>query len=171
MEVLGEQVEIRIAAHPAYLCVVRAAVRKLAEILGVAEETIDSVTLAMEEALANVIRHSYGGPCDRPIIVKVGRTALKEAAGVGLEVVIRDFGRAVDPATIKSRSLEDVRPGGLGVHIIHSVMDEVEYSCPLAGGMQLRMVKRIGQAPGDGVTRGGTCHGSANPGEKRLWRN
>ena len=46
--------------------------------------------------------------------------------------------------------MEDVRPGGLGVHIIRSVMDEVEYSCPLDGGMQLRMVKYFDTAKKSG---------------------
>jgi len=40
---------------------------------------------------------------------------------------LRDSGLKTDPEKIKSRNLEDVRPGGLGVHIIKSTMDVVAY--------------------------------------------
>jgi anti-sigma regulatory factor (Ser/Thr protein kinase) len=48
----------------------------------------------------------------------------------------------VDPATIRSRDLDDIRPGGLGVHIIHEVMDEVRYERRDSRGMRLTMVKQ-----------------------------
>ena len=135
-------VEIQISAHPVYLSVVRGAVRKVVELFGLSEDDGDEVILALEEALANVIRHGYGGPCYKPIAIRLHRVQAGEQEG--LEVVVRDSAKPVDPETIKSRDLEDVRPGGLGVHIIRSVMDEVEYSCLKDGGMQLRMVKYVG---------------------------
>jgi sigma-B regulation protein RsbU (phosphoserine phosphatase) len=72
------------------------------------------------------------------MIVQVRRT------GDGMEVSLTDFAETVDPATIKPRSLDDVRPGGLGTHFINQIMDEVQYLVPPGGrGNQLRMVKRI----------------------------
>jgi len=134
-------VEIRIQADPEYLCVVRRAARQAAQLVGLSEGETDAVILALDEALTNVIRHSYGGPCGNPIIVGIQR--VKIAGRTAMELAVRDFGRQVDPAEIRSRDLDDVRPGGLGVHIIRSVMDEVEYSCPVEGGMLLRMVKYL----------------------------
>jgi anti-sigma regulatory factor (Ser/Thr protein kinase) len=153
----GRPVEIRIAAHPIYLAVVRGAVRKVCALFDLTEEETDEVILALEEALANVIRHGYGGPCDKPIDILIGRPTSQEEPG--LEVIVRDAGKVVDPRLIRSRDLEDIRPGGLGVHIIRSVMDVVEYSCLMEGGMQLRMVKRVKDCkacarPGAGHTRG-----------------
>jgi anti-sigma regulatory factor (Ser/Thr protein kinase) len=55
--------------------------------------------------------------------------------------VVRDYGRAVDPATIRGRDLSEVRPGGLGVHIIRSIMDEVCYEPAAGGGTRLNMLK------------------------------
>ena len=45
------------------------------------------------------------------------------------ELIVRiyDFALKVDCNKIKSRDLDDVRPGGLGVHLIHKVMDSVNY--------------------------------------------
>ena len=138
-----DRIEIRICANPAYLSVARSAIRKAATIAGLSEEDVDGVTLALDEALANVIQHSYGGPCGEPIIVRLTKLPPDAHKGEALEIVVRDFGKQVDPATIRSRDLDDIRPGGLGVHIIQSVMDEVEYSCPLDGGMYLRMTKYL----------------------------
>ena len=59
------------------------------------------------------------------------------------EVRIVDYGEFVDPAQMKGRDLEDVKPGGLGLHFIHSVMDHVEYRKNRWGGTTLVMRKRI----------------------------
>lgn len=150
--VLGH-VEIRISADPSYLRVARAAVMSTAELAGVGQNDIDAVILALDEAISNSIQHSYDGPCEEPIVVTV-----HQLVGVGnkppvLELIVRDYGKQVDPSTIKSRDLDEVRPGGLGVHLIQTLMDEVEYSCPSDGGMMVRMTKRIsgrlGQSGGD----------------------
>jgi len=146
------QIELTIHANPAYLCVARAAARKAMEISGLSRQDADGVTLALDEALTNVIRHSYGGPCEKPIIVRISQIPDYEEKESALEIVVRDFGKQVDPKTIKSRDLNEVRPGGLGVHIIQTVMDEVQYSCMSEGGMQLRMVKLIQPTNSDDST-------------------
>jgi len=137
----GAEIEIRLSAYPEYLKVVRSAVEKTAEVAGMGQGERESVILAVGEALANVIKHSYGGPCSKPIVVRLTKLAPADHGKGALEIVVRDYGRQVDPGSIKSRDLDDIRPGGLGVHIINSVMDEMEYSCPVEGGLELRMVK------------------------------
>ena len=139
----GEYVEIRIGAHPEYLVLTRLVAQKMSVLAGLSESDADGITLAVEEALTNVIRHGYGGPCSEPIIVRIAKTYRDCADVEALEVEIRDFGKQVEPETIKSRDLDDVKPGGLGVHIIQSIMDEVTYSPMGDGGMLLRMVKQI----------------------------
>jgi anti-sigma regulatory factor (Ser/Thr protein kinase) len=136
-------VKLHIGAYPEYLCIARVVLRKCCEIAGMVEHDIDSVTLALDEALTNVIRHSYGGPCEKPIIIEMKKTGVADEKSAKMEITIRDFGKQVDPASIKSRDLDDIRPGGLGVHIIRSVMDEVQYAQAVGAGMQLRMVKKF----------------------------
>ena len=142
--------ELQIEAETEYVAVVREAVRKITKLVGLTSEDADGISLALDEALANVIAHGYGGSCRKPIIVRLLQLPQDNDTVGGLELVIRDFGKQIDPASIKGRELEDIKPGGLGVHIIRSVMDEVEYSCPLEGGMQLRMVKRFDATPAPG---------------------
>ncbi len=61
----------------------------------------------------------------------------------GIRVVIEDEAKQVDPETIRSRDLEDIRPGGLGVHIIQHVMDFARYEKREERGMRLILEKRL----------------------------
>ncbi|MHC4620968.1 MAG: ATP-binding protein [Planctomycetota bacterium] len=136
------QIELKMYANPEYLHVARMLVRGMTHIVGL-EDKNDLVTLAVEEVLTNVIRHSYGGPCDKPIIVKFNRINYGAENKPALEIVIRDFGRQVDPESIRGRDLGEMKPGGLGVHIVDTVMDEIKFARAGDCGMQLRMVKYI----------------------------
>ena len=57
-----------------------------------------------------------------------------------LEILLEDHGPAVDPEKLCGRALEDVKPGGLGLHFIRECMDTVEFSRS-EGRNQLRLVK------------------------------
>jgi anti-sigma regulatory factor (Ser/Thr protein kinase) len=120
---------------------VRESVAKLAREIGFAQDTVDKMVLAVDEALCNVIKHGYKGEGGRPIELTFD-TEL-EAGREGLEIRVRDYGCQVDPSAIRGRDLGEVRPGGLGVHIIRSLMDEVEYARAEGGGMRLRMRKYL----------------------------
>ena len=50
-------------------------------------------------------------------------------------------GDFIDPKHIESRPLDEVRPGGIGVHLIKSTMDSVEYRKNAHGGTTLSMMK------------------------------
>jgi len=135
-------VDLAICSDPENLAFVRRAVERMARQEGFDAGDVDGIVLATDEAIANVMKHGYEGRKDCTIHVRLERIAGREGRR-GLQMTVRDHGKQVDPAMIKGRDLNDVRPGGLGVHIIRSVMDEVEYTCPSDGGMQLRMVKYL----------------------------
>ncbi len=137
------EIELHIMANPDYLAIARMAVRTVAGQLGMDEEKSEPIILAVVEALTNVIRHGYGGPCREQIIIQISRIIAGRQKKPALEIYIRDFGAQVELQHIRSRDLDDVKPGGLGVHIIESIMDENQYSHAPNKGMQLRMVKYI----------------------------
>ena len=140
--IVNSEITLNIRANPEYLSVARAAVRAVTGAIGMDKEEAESITVAAVEAITNVIKHSYGGPCEKPIVVKLGKIKCNEKTDA-LEILIRDFGKQVDPENIKSRDLDEIRPGGLGVHIMQSAMDEVEFTPAGDCGMQLRMVKYL----------------------------
>lgn len=100
-----------------------------------------SLVLAVDEACANIIRHAYGGACDQRIELRLAREADE------LRFELRDYAPCVDPGTLKPRSLDECRPGGLGIHFIDTLMDRWSLDPVPGGGNRLRMVKRL-------VTRG-----------------
>jgi anti-sigma regulatory factor (Ser/Thr protein kinase) len=106
--------------------------------LGFADQQASQIALAVDEALTNIMKHGYDRRQDGRIWLKLRPLAQPPA----LEVVIEDEGKQVEPCQIKGRDLEDIRPGGLGVHIIKEVMDEVRYEKRNNSGMRLTMIKR-----------------------------
>jgi len=132
--------ELDLSSDPRSLPDAREKVRRWAGEHEWNETQIGEVVLALDEALTNVIRHAYGGQSGKKILVTV--QAIQDPdGGDGLEIRVRDFGRQVNPEDICGRDLDDIRPGGLGVHIIQALNDSVEYRCAEGGGMLLVMRK------------------------------
>jgi len=146
---------IEVASDPSLLCGLRELVNRLARNIGFSEVQSSQVALAVDEALANVIRHGYDNRPDARIWLSIWTLAPNEH-GPGLRLIIEDQARQVDPATIKSRELDDIRPGGLGVHIIREVMDETRYEKRSGTGMRLTLEKRT-STPGKASRPGVAC--------------
>jgi anti-sigma regulatory factor (Ser/Thr protein kinase) len=146
-----QPIRLSLASTPAHLPIVRAGVGEIARLVGFDEKAVDAVVLAVDEAMTNIIKHAYDGRNDQPI--EAAFTALSEAADggpAGLTIVLEDRGKPVDPAAVRSRDLDDVRPGGLGVHIMGCCMDRVDYTPREGGGTRLTMTKflRAADKPG-----------------------
>lgn len=129
--------EHRFRARAKELCDTRTAVRTCLTQCGCGPDTVENVVLAIDEACQNIIRHAYRGETDEEIVLEIGRE------GEALVVSLLDYAPEVSPDCMKPRDLDDVRPGGLGCHFIHQVMDEVSLGpAPTGHGNVLRMVKR-----------------------------
>lgn len=129
-------VKFVVPSHPRYLRLVRVAVGELAAIHELRPEECRGIMLAVDEALANVIRHAYCGQFDGPIEVNC------RAFHDRLEFVLLDHGMAPDPARLAPHALDAVALSGRGTHIIRSIMDEVSYD-QVPSGNQLRLTKRL----------------------------
>lgn len=126
---------VTIPSDPKYLPLVRALVDEGAAMTGFPSEDRHAISLAVTEAMTNVIRHAYGGAKAKRIDLVLDT---REAC---FRLDIIDYAEYVDPKRIASRPLDEVRPGGLGVHLIKSTMDEVRYDKNDHGGTTLRLVK------------------------------
>lgn len=119
----------RLPARPDALAGLRAELRTALAALGATEPFIAPVVLALNEACMNVVQHAYAGNPE-------GVLELEMRHDEGMECLVfqvLDYAAPVDPATIRPRKLDDVRPGGLGVHFIRTIMDAVEYPPPPPG--------------------------------------
>ena len=98
---------------------------------------IDSfeVKLAVDEALQNIIRHAYNFDKTKKIIIN-----LEKISDNSLKVELRDFGARVSTNKIKPRELDDVKPGGLGIHFIKSIAKKMSYEHKDDGGTSLTLI-------------------------------
>lgn len=84
------------------------------------------VALVVEEAFVNLCRHAYRGRADGVVRVRLF------GSGGRLAVELRDSGPAFNPIEQAPRpkldaSLEERRPGGLGVELMRRMTDELHY--------------------------------------------
>lgn len=134
---LPNTITVIIPSNPKYLRAVRSMLDEITYEMGFPAKARSEVIHAVDEACTNVIKHGYGGNFDKKIVL-----VLQERAD-RLEVTIKDFGRKVHPARIRSRELHDVKPGGLGVYFIRRSMDMVWYDMSPRVGTELKMVKYL----------------------------
>jgi anti-sigma regulatory factor (Ser/Thr protein kinase) len=133
----SDPIHIRIPAHPANLKQIRAVTSKVAAAAGLAEKEAGSVILAVDEACSNIIKHCCKDDPKRSIDVTI------TFDGDSLCFTLVDNGKPFDIDFIKSRDLLEIKPGGLGVHIIRQVMDVVEYTHTPEGLNQVKLIKKI----------------------------
>jgi anti-sigma regulatory factor (Ser/Thr protein kinase) len=123
-------------SDPRYLSIVRATVEGLVGTCGLSNDESVGVILAIDEALANVIRHAYKSRYDQTIEFEC---LVNEQQ---MEFTLLDQGEPPDPARICAGPMDDVALCGRGTHLIRAVMDEVSYK-QVAEGNQLKLVKRL----------------------------
>lgn len=129
---------LRMSARVDQLRKIREAVREAVESCGCGAECAADIVTAVDEACQNVIRHAYCDDSSGEIELEI------ERCGEDLVVSLRDFAPEVDPDEVKPRDLDEIRPGGLGTHLIREMMDSADFIRPESGrGNLLRMVKRI----------------------------
>ncbi len=111
--------------------------KELRGILGQAgweKKTTEEILLCIDEALTNIIRHAYQG--------KPGKMIVAVDAGQDrIEIVIEDQGRKFDPTQVPSPELPREKPGGLGIHFIRTIMDQMIYDGQYLQGNRLRLIK------------------------------
>jgi anti-sigma regulatory factor (Ser/Thr protein kinase) len=98
--------------------------RAVDEALSDRPDLAHTVNLCLEELITNTIQHGLGGAPDRQILIRLSRTH------EWLEVMLKDDAPPFDPfveapapdleADVDTRAI-----GGLGVHLVKSLMDDV----------------------------------------------
>lgn len=163
-------VELRLLSQPRYLCGARDAVASIARRFGFDEQTSGQLALAVDEALCNVIRHGYDEAPDKPVWLRIWPLDCDCTSGPagGIRIVIEDEAKQVEPEKIKSRDLADIRPGGLGVHIIKQIMSASRFEKRIGpqGGMRLIMSKVLEPKGEGGVPSAPGSASASAPGGK-----
>ena len=83
---------------------------------------IKEIELGTDEAVTNIIKHSYKEENKKNII-----ELELEFSENKVIIHLYDNGTPVNEKKIKPRELSDVKPGGLGTYFINRIMDEVRW--------------------------------------------
>jgi anti-sigma regulatory factor (Ser/Thr protein kinase) len=133
-----------VPSDPRFLSIARTAVGEVSAICGLSEASSQGVTLAIDEALANIIRHAYKNRHDQEMELDCQVNADR--------IVFRlvDQGEPPDPDRICGEPLNDVSLSGRGTHLMKAIMDEMCYE-QVGGKNELRLVKNLPAAKVDVV--------------------
>jgi len=126
---------IVISSEPRLLNIVRGVVKFRAQEAGISNSDAEYLALAIDEAVANVIRHTYRNRYDARVALEFRRLPDR------LEFILEDWGPKVREDLIRHRPLDELRPGGLGTFFIYSFMDECSYDPSFKEGNRLKLVK------------------------------
>lgn len=133
-------VRLRVPARAEYVALARLALSGLADIIGLPEDVLADLKLALTEAVSNSVRHAYAEGAGFVSIVY-------ELRGETLAVEVVDDGNGFDPELSPARESVELPEGGLGIAIIRTIADEFELdSRPGVHGSRIRFVKRLRQS-------------------------
>tara|TARA_B100000795_G_C22630593_1_gene372466 strand:- start:147 stop:557 length:411 start_codon:yes stop_codon:yes gene_type:complete len=96
------------------------------EVIGQSEllrDNMDELVLAISEATQNIVKHAYKDNQETTDKMQI-KISFKNNK---LEIGFFDKGKPVVEEDIKHRSLDDIKPGGLGTYFIQQIMDEVVF--------------------------------------------
>lgn len=145
---MKNSIKLQFKSDAALLAPVRALVAAYVSGM-VPRERAGEITLAVDEACANAIRHAYGNAPDGEITLSLRRDATR------LEVVVADKGapmpaKAAKKGAVSAKSVKKdagaaalARPGGLGLLLMRRVFDEVHITRGDKRGNRVRMRLRI----------------------------
>lgn len=128
----------RFVSRPDRLLHMRRAVRAALMSTGCSPDEREEIVLAVNEACANVIRHAYRNRPDGWIRLRIDRQ------GDRLIFRLQDQAPPVDVSSVHPRALNEIRPGGLGTHLMREMMDDVVLAQPAKRkGNLLQMTRTI----------------------------
>jgi serine/threonine-protein kinase RsbW len=113
--------KLEFTSHTANLALMRNFLRKFLARHPFSEKQRTLMVLGVDEACTNVIRHAYDLRDDQPIALSV------EALSTCVRMRLRDYGEQTPANEMRGRAHNQVKPGGLGLHLIRNAFDKVDY--------------------------------------------
>lgn len=122
------------------LALIREFVAAIGEQAGFSENETARLALAVDEACTNVIEHAYNNEATHEVTVRV----TVDEDEIVFEVI--DRGKGFDPTQAPLLPVEELirqrKGGGLGLRLIRSIMDDVQYRIVPGEKNELKMVKK-----------------------------
>jgi len=133
--------QLKIPSQSDNLAIIRDVVAKVASRIGFDTDEASKIELAVDEACTNVIKHAYANNSNQMIEVSIKVDQKK------LIIIVADKGKGFNPDKIKlpdlNESIKEGRKGGLGLCLIKTLMDKVEFEIKPGLKNQVKMIKYI----------------------------
>lgn len=124
-----------------FLEIIRDFIGKIATIAGFSDDYANKIQLSVDEACTNIIKHAYSGMKKKSIEIVVELNSSK------IMVSVIDQGKGFKPSKVAVKDLEtylsEYRRGGLGLHLIKILMDDVQFSFDPAKRNVITMTKYV----------------------------
>jgi serine/threonine-protein kinase RsbW len=141
MDSVERTFQLNVPSSTENLSMIRDFVGSIGVRAGMGPADLTKLELAVDEACANVIEHAYSSEPTHAVTVK----ATVDDDTVQIDIV--DTGRGFDPTKVEQVELEKLiksrKSGGLGMRLIQSLMDEVQYQIIPGQKNELRMIKHL----------------------------
>ncbi len=141
MKQLAEKYRITTPSKSVNLELIRDFVGKLARRAGFSEDHVNKIQLAADEACTNVVKHAYKGVPAGPIQVDVTLNREKFVVTVSDKGIGFNLNNFVQLNMVEY--LNQFKRGGLGIHLIQSLMDEVIFKVNPSHKNSVKMIKYI----------------------------
>ena len=125
------------------LDVVQVITDHLGRMVGLDDEGLHWVGVAVRESVINAIKHGNCHDADKRVHLEF--TPLTDNGRPGLAIRVRDEGGGFDPEDIPDPLAPEnlLKASGRGIFLIRSFMDEMTLRRAPEGGMEVVMVKRV----------------------------
>lgn len=140
MKFLGE---LRVEARRENLRIISHFIHGVAQRLMLTDKVLFDIELAVEEAATNIINHAYSAGFQGDILIHAAQN------DDVMHISLTDWGRPLNPDDVKPFDIhapvETRIKGGMGLHFIHTLMDEIERSTAPEPGLPntLKLSKHI----------------------------
>jgi serine/threonine-protein kinase RsbW len=117
----------------------------LARSVGLDEDSLHWVSVAIRESVINAIKHGNKSDAAKHVFVEF-ETLIDKVPELAIRV--RDQGEGFDPEAVANPLDPEnlLKSSGRGIFLIRNFMDDVRLQRAPEGGMEIRMVKRVQQA-------------------------
>ena len=123
------------------LALIRDFTKSAAEECGFGPQEVGKITLAVDEACTNVIKHAYKYSPEGEIVLHIKFRQPK------FVILIKDKGLHFDPNAVPEPNIKvyhkEKRSGGLGMYLMKKLMDEVSYENLKENLNQVTLVKYL----------------------------
>ncbi|MFQ5636415.1 MAG: ATP-binding protein [bacterium] len=130
---------LKVTSQSDNLAIVREFVSNVATKIGFNTDDVSKIELAVDEACANVIKHAYHGNSKKQIEISIKIDKSK------MLVIVTDKGKGFNPENLEAQNMDEylneMRIGGLGLHLIKTLMDQVDFDIKPGVRNQVKMVK------------------------------